>query len=374
MTSYWLEEPAVSLPASGAGPVDVAVVGGGVTGCSCALELARAGIRVRVHEARAIAAGASGRNGGFALRGTALSYAEARDRLGAEPAAAVWRMTEAFLDRMAELAGDALRRTGSLKLAAGEGELDELQADYDALRTDGFDVGWVDNLEPALARLYGAAIRHPTDGALQPARWVRRLAAAAAEAGAELSEGDRVEVLDELDADQVVVATDGYTNGLVRELDQSIEPVRGQVVVTEPLPERRFDCPHYARQGFDYWQQTPDRRLVLGGRRDVRLADEFTADEALTEPVQQALEEFAVELLGAPPRITHRWSGIFGQTEDGLPLVGRVPGRDDTWVAAGYSGHGNVLGFASGVLLAQAILGSPAPELAIFEPARLLRT
>jgi glycine/D-amino acid oxidase-like deaminating enzyme len=57
---------------------------------------------------------------------------------------------------------------------------------------------------------------------------------------------------------------------------------------------------------------------------------------------------------------------------DELPLVGRVPGHDGVWVAAGYSGHGNVLGFMCGELVAQAILGSPAPELAIFELARLI--
>jgi glycine/D-amino acid oxidase-like deaminating enzyme len=70
------------------GRVDVAIVGGGVTGCSCAQALARSGLRVRVHEARQIASGASGRNGGFALRGTALSYVETRKRLGVERAAA----------------------------------------------------------------------------------------------------------------------------------------------------------------------------------------------------------------------------------------------------------------------------------------------
>jgi D-amino-acid dehydrogenase len=53
-----------------------------------------------------------------------------------------------------------------------------------------------------------------------------------------------------------------------------------------------------------------------------------------------------------------------------LPLVGRVPGRDRTWVAAGYSGHGNVLGFACGELVAGAILGEPAPQLELFDPAR----
>ena len=73
--SYWLAEPHDPLPrARLGGAPDVAVVGGGITGCSCALALAEAGLRVRVYEAREIAGGASGRNGGFALRGGAAPY------------------------------------------------------------------------------------------------------------------------------------------------------------------------------------------------------------------------------------------------------------------------------------------------------------
>ena len=59
------------------GPPDVIVVGVGVTGCSCALALATRGLRVRMHEAREVAGGASGRNGGFALRGGAMPYDDA---------------------------------------------------------------------------------------------------------------------------------------------------------------------------------------------------------------------------------------------------------------------------------------------------------
>jgi gamma-glutamylputrescine oxidase len=153
-------------------------------------------------------------------------------------------------------------------------------------------------------------------------------------------------------------------------LDEAIKPVRGQVIATEPLSRLLYECPHYARHGFDYWQQTDDLRLILGGRRDTQLELEYTAEETITEPIQRELESFAAELIGEPPRVTHRWAGIFGRTDDDVPLAGPVPGADGLWVAAGYSGHGNVLGLACGELVAQAVLGRPAPELQLFDPAR----
>jgi gamma-glutamylputrescine oxidase len=349
------------------GRADVAIVGAGVTGCSCALTLAEAGLRVRVHEARQVASGASGRNGGFALRGGAMPYDVARAELGAERAASLWRLTERALERLASLAGDAFRHRGSLRLAADEAEASSLTAEFEALREDGLAVEW----RPADGRFHGA-IFHPPDGSLHPARWVRRLAARAAEAGAEFREYDRVTSLEQLDAGAVVIATDGYTQGLLDELDRAVTPARGQVIVTEPLDEEYFSCPHYARYGYDYWQQTEDLRLVLGGFRDIALDEESTAEEATTPGIQSRLEAYARELVGGEPRITNRWSGIFGVTDDLLPLAGRVPGGEDVWVSCGYSGHGNVLGLACGELVAGALLGKTQAELALFDPARLL--
>jgi glycine/D-amino acid oxidase-like deaminating enzyme len=107
------------------------------------------------------------------------------------------------------------------------------------------------------------------------------------------------------------------------------------VIVTEPLDRQLFPSPHYARS-------------------------------------RAAIEELVRELVGRLPAITHRWAGLFGTTTDLLSVAGTVPSHDRVWVAAGYSGHGNVMGFACGELAAQALLGRPAPELQLFSPARLL--
>ena len=372
MEPFWLTEATEPLPsATGvAGHVDVAIVGGGITGCACALALARAGRRVRIHEARTVASGASGRNGGFVLRGGAARYDVARDSYGAEPARTLWARTEQALDRMEQIAGDELRRPGSLRLAADAEELTAIRAEYEALSEDGFDVEWRDELPRRLAAHFAGAMFHPRDGAMQPALFVRRLAAAALEAGVEIVEHDRVESVDALDADDVLVATDGYGRGLIAELEHAVWPARGQVVATEPLAEHLFAYPHYARQGFDYWQQLPDGRIVLGGFRDFSILSELTDVEETTPVIQEALDSFLLELLGAMPKVTNRWAGIFGLTQDLLPLAGRV--RDGLWIAAGYSGHGNVLGFMCGELVAGAILGEDDPLLELFAPARLI--
>jgi gamma-glutamylputrescine oxidase len=370
-TSYWLEEPAYAFPARAAsGHVEVAVIGGGVTGCSCALTLARHGVSVRVYDARTVAGGASGRNGGFALRGSAEPYDLARNRLGRETAYDLWVLTEQTLDRLAGLAGDAFRRVGSLRLAADRAEREALERECAALREDGLAVEWADELSAPLDALFAGAILHPLDGALHPARWVRRLASSAAAAGAELLEGVRVEI-DDVDADTVVVAVDGSTSAVLPEVTGVLWPVRGQVLVTEPLRELLFPRPHYARGGYDYWQQLPDGRLLVGGRRDTSAEAENTADDATTtSAIQRELESLTVALVGRLPAVTHRWAGVWGTTPDLLPLVGRVPGRDRLWIAGGYAGHGNVLGLACGDAVARALLGEPAPEIELFDAAR----
>jgi gamma-glutamylputrescine oxidase len=370
---YWLDEPGPNVAGKRLdGLPDVEIVGAGITGCSAALTLAEAGLRVRVLDAKRLAAGASGRNGGFAGRGGAMPYDRAREWLGVGEAQAFWASTEAALRRLGDLAGDALRPVGTVRLAADEEECQELRLEYEALRTDGFAAEWRQPLDGPLRGRFAAAIFHPPDAAAQPARMTRRIAEHAAARGVEFIEYHRVESLAELEAERVLVATDGYPSGLLGEFEALIVPTRGQMLATEPIPERLFECPHSGRHGFDYWQQLEGGRVVAGGFRDVDMTTEFTAEEVTTSTIQEVLEEFVAGIVGRRVEVTHRWAGIFGLVPDFLPVAGRVPGHEGVWISAGYSGHGNVLGFMCGDLVARAMLGDERPQLSLFDPERLL--
>ena len=268
---------------------------------------------------------------------------------------------------MEALAGDAFRRVGSLRLAVDEAELERSRREHDALRER--------RVRRRVGRRAPAAAR-PAVPRRDPAPARRRAPARragsggsprhAAEAGAEIREGDAGRRVDELDADAVVVAGDGFTASLLPELAARSCPTRGQVLATEPLPERRYDAAALrARQGYDYWQQLPDGRLVIGGQRDASLATEQTDVEETTTvrpgSDSRSSSQQLVGLRAARSPTAGRGSGARRRTA--LPLVGRVPGRDGVWVAGGYSGHGNALGLACGDLVARAILGEQPPEL-----------
>jgi gamma-glutamylputrescine oxidase len=376
--SLWqVEHPWERFPQlEGDAAADVVIVGAGVTGCACALRLAQGGASVLVLEADRVASGASGRNGGFASAGTGLGLRDAVAVVGTPAALALHRATEAALDEMLALAAargeaDSVRRTGSLWLATS-GEADDMSAAVTALSAAGVDCRPApDLISPPMRARYPRATVFPGDCELQPARWVRALAGAAAAAGAQLHERTPVTAVGRRGDEwvvstpggpatgrAVVVASDGLLPRLVPELHGIVYPVRGQMLATEPLADPVVTLPTHSDHGFVYARPTLDGRLAIGGCRSADLEAEYTDETAPTPAVQEALDRFVTERMGLTgARITHRWAGTMGFSADLLPVVGEVPERPGLHVAGGYSGVGNIQGFVCGGMLADLILG-----------------
>jgi glycine/D-amino acid oxidase-like deaminating enzyme len=129
------------------------------------------------------------------------------------------------------------------------------------------------------------------------------------------------------------------------------------MLATAPLPAIRFTRPVYARWGYDYWQQLPDRRLALGGCRDYSEDTERTSDGSPGGSVQQHLERLLRDTLHIDVPITHRWAAVVSYTATVLPVFASPhPG---VWAVGGYNGTGNLMGALYGRAAVRRAAGLP---------------
>lgn len=347
---------------------DVCVVGLGGSGLSCVGELRRMGASVVGIDAGEVAAGAAGRNGGFLLAGVSRFYHDAVEAYGHARALALYRLTLDELERIAAETPEAVRRTGSLRIAASPQELDDCRAQLHAMRADGLPVEWYDGPE-------GSGLLMPRDAAFNPLHRCRLLAMRLVEDGARLFEhSPAIEIAPgevrtphgQVRCDHIVVAVDGGLERVLPALAGRVRTARLQMLATAPVPSR-FPRPVYMRYGYEWWQQLPDGRIALGGFRDHGGEAEWTHDSSPGDDVQALIDGFLRGTLGIGAPITHRWAASVSYTADGLPVLEEV--ERGVWACGGYTGHGNVIGALCGRAAARLALTGQSQLAAPFASA-----
>lgn len=376
----WYARSAVPAPErprlEGRVTADVAILGGGLTGLSAALELAEAGLRVVLLEARQIGWGASGRNGGQVIFGYSCDQAKIEALVGREDARRMFDWSVEAVDlvrqRIARHGIAADWRDGHAHVAIKPRHITELKAwQRDLEENYGYPLQWWDReqLREVLdSPRYLGGLYDPRSGHLHPLNFTLGIAAAAERAGALLFERTEVTKLErgakpvlrtahgEVQADFVVLAGNAIVHGIAPELDDKIMPVGTYVGATPPLGEE------LARQlirndmavadinwALDYFRFSADHRLLFGGRASYSTLP----PPNLPGVMMRRMARVFPQLKGV--RFEHIWGGLIDISRNRAPHWGRL--GDNIYFAQGFSGHGVATTGLAGRGIAEAIRG-----------------
>ncbi len=357
---------------------DVCIVGGGYTGLSAALHLARSGYQVVVLEANRIGWGASGRNGGQVGVGQRRGATELVAMFGLERARALWQLGRDAAGLVRSLISrhkiDCDLSPGQMVVAAKSSHIGDMAEEVELLRAQfGYrSIRMMSRaeLESELASpVFHGGWLDDQASHLHPLNYCLGLGRAAEDAGARLFERSPVIAHDrsdpallrtekgEVSARYVVLACNGYLGGLEPRLAGKIMPVNNFVVATESLGAdaataliRNRACVHDTRFVVNYFRLSRDNRLIFGGGENYRTP--FPHDIAAF--VRPYMLRIFPQL--ATTRIDYAWGGTLAITLNRLPCVGRL--APNIFYAQGYSGHGVPMATLAGQLVAEALAGT----------------
>jgi glycine/D-amino acid oxidase-like deaminating enzyme len=383
---------------------EVAIIGGGYTGLSCAYHLAREhGIQAVVLEAGPIGWGASGRNGGFCgLGGTKLGYGAMAERFGLEETRRYFACQKegvALVRRIAEPEGFDIEATGEGEhLLAHKPNRNRELHDKAALVERLFGERWpVWTREELAERLLDAPEAHgclviPHYFGLHPLRYVRGLAAAAETAGARVHDASPVTAWERardrhtlrtpggtVTATRVLVATNGYTpEHLVPALAGRTLPALSSILVTRPLTASEQAAHRWTRPALIadvrnllfYIRLLRDGRLLFGSRGGTD-ASPAAFERRKAWMRRRLAEKFPA---WAEVDIEHAWWGLVCLARDLLPHLGWLDAERRTLTALAYHGGGvafsTMLGRAAAAVLAGKEPDPPLPAFIRNQPPR----
>jgi gamma-glutamylputrescine oxidase len=361
---------------------DVCVIGGGFTGLSAALHLTERGYDVALLEAQRIGWGASGRNGGQLGSGHRQSQGELERLVGAEQARALWDLAEeakaTVKQRIRRHDIPCDLKSGSLHVAYKPGDAAVLAAQAEKLRAH-YEYPQIRAVpRDEVATMLGTGIYHGGSldsgaGHLHPLNYALGLARAAQQAGVRIFEDSPVTRLENgaqsgaqvgattaggrVRSQYLVLACNGYLEGLETRIAGKIMPINNYILATEPLGEARArdiirDDVAVSDTKFviDYYRLSADKRLLFGGGETYRRA--FPAD--IKGFVRKYMLRVYPQL--AEARIDYAWGGTLAITLNRLPSFGRL--GSGLFYAQGFSGHGVALTSLAGKLIAEAVAGS----------------
>ena len=381
---YWLDpEPLTKSYAGNPLPdqTQVLVIGGGYTGTTAAIRLMQAGVQVTVIDSEKLGTTASARNGGMTLTGLSEGLKTIEKKLGKEKTKQLFQESIESVNTVERLVieGDIdcdFHRYGHLEAAFKPSHFENLKREQERL---GSQFNHETRLIPAGelkaeidSPLYHGALFDPVSAGVHPAKYIAGLITMADRLGVDLHETVTAEAIERrgigfsvrtdrgtIAADDVIVATNGYTGRLTPWLQRRVISTESLMIATEALPRdlAKLLIPN-GRMIWDtkiflfYFRLSPDgKRLLFGGR-----------PKSPSKTLRENAAYVSRDMLRVYPQlkdigIDYAWSGKIGFTLDRSPHIGR---KEGIYYSLGYCGHGVALATYLGEKLALMVQGKGA--------------
>lgn len=392
--SCWMETaPAIEAPELDRDEqCDVAVVGSGIAGLSTAYELCRAGRSVVVIDRGRVGNGMTARTTAHLTTEVDDRYSELIRVRGEDEARRYHDSQAAAVDRIEAIAREEgiacdFARLDGVLFAAEEAHRKTLDEEYDACRSLGIEVEWVERA-PVPGIDTGRALRFARQGRFHPTRYLAGLAEAIRKRGGKLY-SNTAYVSDEERRGTLILETEGGAK--IRcgaAVFATNSPVNSKVTVhTKQVPYRTYVVAGRVPKGavsdalvWGTWQKRgPDHfyhyvrlqplgdegDLLIVGGEDHRSGEADDMDQRFAR-----LEAWTREHYPDFGEAEYRWSGQVMETIDFMPFSGRNPGSDNVYIHTGDSGIGITHGVAGALTVAPLILGEESRFAPLFDPAR----
>ncbi len=363
---------------SGEHETDVCVVGGGFSGLSAAIHMARAGRQVTLLESARIGWGASGRNGGQLINGLNASLESIEKRFGESSA----QFMGTVLQEGASIIRDFINdysiecdlKSRSIFVAFNARQMQALEAKQRLWASHGMDDHEMLDRSALAAhvgssRYCGGMVDH-SGGHLHPLNLALGEARALEQLGGVIHEQSRVLSIEsmhdkplvttadaQLRCNTLVICGNAYLGKNVPELAARVMPVSTQVMATEPLSDDLAaqilpsdSCVEDVRYILDYYRLSADKRLLFGGGSVYGGTDPADVEAKLRPHMEKVFPQLK------SVKVTHAWSGNFALSFSRVPQLGKL--GPSTYYAMGYSGHGVTGSHLFGRLIAEAAAGN----------------
>jgi glycine oxidase len=356
-----------------AASADVVILGGGVIGLTAAYFLARAGARVQLLDQGDLGQEASWAGAGILPPGNPRCAKTPFDQLRAQSVAMFPQLSAELKERTG--IDNGYLRSGGLEFMGHSAEAAAEEWRGEGIEVQRLSAEEVRAMEPALTNNAGAAFFLPEMAQVRNPWHLRALIENCRTLHVNLRpghaahgfarQGERIRTVrtsqGEFTADQFIVAAGAWTDSLLAEVGckLGVHPVRGQIVLLN------YNKPNVQRillWGARYLVPRGDGRILVGSTEE-----DAGFDKRTTAAGVQGLLELATALVPALAQapVEKCWAGLRPGSKDGLPTIGRVPGCDNLFVAAGHFRAGIQLSPGTGFMLKEMVLGEKptiAPE------------